>query len=131
MIYKGYSLMVEQWSSKSHVWVRFLLPLLLKYRFNKRKFKPIKIFNKKKNKIINLNIKFYKKFYKIFYNKNYFEIFNFYKIKNFSLVNYSFYNNFFNLNKFFFYNNFFNLNKKKISITKISFENFFFYILLL
>lgn len=30
MFFKGYSLMVEQWSSKSHAWVRFLLSLFLK-----------------------------------------------------------------------------------------------------
>ena len=43
--------MAEQWSSKSHVWVRFLLPLLRNFNFNKNY-----IFNykKKKIKIINL-----------------------------------------------------------------------------
>lgn len=42
--------MVEQWSSKSHVWVRFLLPLLRNFHFNKNF-----VINKKrrKKKIIN------------------------------------------------------------------------------
>ena len=31
LFFKGYSLMVEQWSSKSSAWVRFLLPLLFYY----------------------------------------------------------------------------------------------------
>ena len=82
--------MVEQWSSKSHVWVRFLLPLLQKYRFQKRKFKPIKIFNKKKSKIINLNRKYFLKNFKFFNKKNFLILNNFYFFKNFLYKNFNF-----------------------------------------
>ena len=42
--------MVEQWSSKSYMWVRFLLPLFL----NKNKNKKLKILNLNKKFTINL-----------------------------------------------------------------------------
>lgn len=115
--------MVEQWSSKSHVWVRFLLPLLQKYRFQKRKYKPIKIFNKKKSRIINLNKKFLIKNFKFSPIKNYTDSYTFYLLKKSNIKN-LFSNNYFNfnsvlfLNKFFIYNNYFrNSNKSSLSYT--------------
>lgn len=56
--------MVEQWSSKSYAWVRFLLPLLLKFK-NLKNFKYLK----KNNKTLSL-INFYKKSNKFFLKKN-------------------------------------------------------------
>ena len=40
--------MVERWSSKSYMWVRFLLPLYLKFKQKKnlKKFKKIRLFTK-------------------------------------------------------------------------------------
>ena len=65
MFFEGYSLMVEQWSSKSHAWVRFLLSLVTKIIF---KNSPFNLFNsylfKKTNGVINL------KFFLTFFNKN-------------------------------------------------------------
>lgn len=123
--------MVEQWSSKSHVWVRFLLPLLQKYRFQKRKYKPIKIFNKKKSRIINLNKKFLIKNFKFSPIKNYFDSYTFYLLKNFNFKNLSS-NKYFNsssilfLNKFFIYNNHFKkYNKSTLPYSFIN-NNLFF-----
>lgn len=76
MFLKEYSLKVEQWSSKSHVWVRFLLLLLLrlkKFKHNldfKYKIKiQILINRNKKNNILYSNRFSYNSFYYKFKKK--------------------------------------------------------------
>jgi hypothetical protein len=123
--------MVEQWSSKSHVWVRFLLPLLQKYRFQKRKYKPIKIFNKKKSRIINLNKKFLVKNFKFFTIKNYSDSYTFYLLKNFNIknlfsINYLSFNGILFLNKFYICNNYFKNFNKSSFISTFDNKNLFF-----
>lgn len=53
MFLKGYSSTVEQWSSKSHMWVRFLLPLLYNFKHKKKFFKKKNTSNFKKIKTSN------------------------------------------------------------------------------
>ena len=102
--------MVEQWSSKSHVWVRFLLPLLMKYRFYKHKYGHIRLFNKKRSKIVNLNKKILKKKFKPIFNYDYLEHCNYYKIAKLSTAVFN-NNKIFNNNRILFFNKFFNNNK--------------------
>ena len=102
--------MVEQWSSKSHVWVRFLLPLLMKYRFYKHKYGHIRLFNKKKAKIINLNKKILKRTFKPFFNYDYLEHCNYYKIAKLDATVFNS-NRIFNNNRILFFSKFFNNNK--------------------
>ena len=102
--------MVEQWSSKSHVWVRFLLPLLMKYRFYKHKYGHIRLFNKKKAKIINLNKKILKRTFKPFFNYDYLEHCNYYKIAKLDAAVFNS-NRIFNNNRILFFSKFFNNNK--------------------
>lgn len=91
MFLKEYSLKVEQWSSKSHVWVRFLLLLLLrlrKFKHNidfKYKIKIKNLINRnKKNRIFYSNLFNYNSFYfkferKFKINKKFFKKFFFTK----------------------------------------------------
>ena len=107
MFIKGYSSMVERWSSKSHTWVRFLLLLLI-----------IKFFSKK-----NKNFKQYFFFSKIINFRNYKQMCAF--TKNNSLIKKKKPNlfNFLFLNRMIMENFFFkNFEKKNI---KISYFYFF------
>lgn len=113
------------------MWVRFLLSLLVKYRFYKYKYGHIKLFNKKKAKIINLNRKISRKTLKPFFNYDYVEYYNFYKIMKLRgkiLNDGNTFNNssilFFN--KFFNNNNLFNLPSFSASIARYAFKNLFF-----
>ena len=123
--------MVEQWSSKSHVWVRFLLPLFMKRRFYRHKYGHIRLFNKKKAKIINLNRKISKKIFKPFYNGGFLEHYNFYKIvKLESKISNN--DSVFNISSVLFFNKFFNNSRSfnpssfSSSIARYAFKNFFF-----
>lgn len=112
--------MVEQWSSKSYVWVRFLLPLLKKtyknLKFNKKQI-LINFFKKSKNKKL-FNNKLLTNF---FLTKN--AYLSFKKNKRMStspfIVNFNKY--FFSINSFFFHEN---LKKKSFQLWKIN-KNYF------
>lgn len=121
--------MVEQWSSKSYVWVRFLLPLLLKIKNTKHlktsnnRFLIINFLKKKtfinrieKNTFIkyfyNLNYTNRNKYLFIFRKNSLFKSFNNYKINNY-LFHFYFLKNFF----------FFNFKKKDFFLNKINFFN--------
>ena len=115
--------MVEQWSSKSHVWVRFLLSLLSlnlnKYsiNFNKKKPKTI-IFSKK----IPYNLYGNNFIKKIFLFKNFFYKFN--------KISAKFDIKFYLLNKFYFISKFYLINKSFHNLTYFSSNNlivFFFF----
>jgi hypothetical protein len=99
--------------------------LLLKDRFYKRKPKPIKLFNKKKSKIINLNKKFFRNSFKISYHNVYLENFNFYKLKRIFRSDSFLSNTFFHFKKFFFMKKFFTFNKKSLNINNLSSNLFF------
>ena len=110
-------------------------PCFLKKRLFKNKYKygHIKLLNKKKLKIININKKNFKRLIKSYTNFNYLEQYTFYKsnkIKKKSLL----FNKFFNINKIFFFNKFFNINEgfnlisKSSFLRKFNFRNFFFYL---
>ncbi len=76
MIFKEYSLVVEQWSSKSYVWVRFLLLLLFNFKFFsnnlnfKNKLKLIKYSNKINILKIKKSYKKYKQTISLNFNKS-------------------------------------------------------------
>lgn len=113
------------------MWVRFLLSLLVKYRFYKNKYGHIKLFNKKKAKIINLNKKISKKIFKPLFNYNYLEYYNFYKIMKLNAKILNDGNTFNNdsilfFNKFFNNSKFFNLSSFSASIAIYAFKNLFF-----
>lgn len=97
--------MAEQWSSKSYMWVRFLLPLLIKVKnikFLKKKYniKNRKIFSinflKKNNLLLNLKISNKNFFFNIKKNNTFFFIWN---NKLFSTFN----STFFLIKHFFFF----------------------------
>jgi hypothetical protein len=105
--------------------------LLQKYRFQKRKYKPIKIFNKKKSRIINLNKKFLVKNFKFFTIKNYSDSYTFYLLKNFNIknlfsINYLSFNGILFLNKFYICNNYFKNFNKSSFISTFDNKNLFF-----
>lgn len=111
--------MVEQWSSKSHAWVRFLLSLLLKLKnfFSRINYKNKKITkfklitNLKKNKILKFRHK------KIFKNNSFIKITNLHRIPYFNNKN-NFYFNF--LTQIVFLSSFnVNINKNLIFLKSI------------
>lgn len=125
--------MVEQWSSKSHVWVRFLLPLL----FKKKIFKNIFIIKKKKKTINPCKLKKFLQFSNFYKNRK--ENFFFLAKKQYlsskfmikpneSFVlfvkNYSFLFNYY-FSYFYFYKN---LYKSENFFNSVTFNNFIFLI---
>jgi hypothetical protein len=99
--------------------------LLLKYRFYKRKLRPIKLFNKKKSKIINLNKKFFKTLFNLPFHDFHYENHNFYKLRNFFKNKFHSSNNFYDLNKLYLLKKLFNFNKKFLKINVFNFKFFF------